>query len=257
MKSSCGVSRSVPPAAAVTALVAVATLALLARSANAALISVDIHAGYRATVSTDLGGGHFVGDVNAAGQNSTDDQIGVWGNGLAAENWWNYVGYNATGLRDADRNVTGVSYSTTVSSAAMDWTAGTPNDDLVSDGVYLSTQDQSFTTTISGLVPGVGYNLLVYHADDYPSETVTVNGQAATNHIGLMANTYQDAFDGVPGSDFWYFKDVAADASGQLAISSGGNGFNTITGFQLVPEPCTAVLLAMGMLGLLLMRRRG
>ena len=127
------------------------------------------------------------------------------------------------------------------------WTAGTPNDDLVSDGYYGST---GVTTTLGGLTSGQLYDLIVYHADEYVAQTVTVNGIPPVNYTGTFANSYADAFEGLVGSDFWYFQNLTPNGSNQLVISSLGptSGFVTITGFQIVevPEPNSLAILLFG-----------
>ena len=85
------------------------------------------------------------------------------------------------------------------------------------------------TTTISGLTAGSTYDLIVYHADDHPSETVTVNGQSATALAG--ANGYTDV------DDYHYFSGVASNGRGELVILSSGTIFQTICGFQVMPSP--------------------
>lgn len=242
-------------------LVAVAaTVLLISASAPAALISADIHQGFRATVRS-TSGDHTIGDINAAGQNATDDQIGVWDNGASAVNWWNYGDFSATNLSDADGNVTTVGYATTATGSSNAQTAGLPNDDLVSDVVYMGGT-VTFTTTISGLVEDGVYDLLVYHADNNISETVTVNGVSASDYTGSLAHpNYADAFDGLTDSDFWYFSQVQVNASEELVISTGGSGsFNTLAGFQLqqvilIPAPA-ALPAGVGLLALIFLRRR-
>jgi hypothetical protein len=224
-------------------LLAVAGLVLaLAGEANALLISVDMldrDTGRIATVYETVSTYHFVGDLKNGGQNGTDDQIGVWDNGAASANWWNYVMFNnwtceATGLRDADKNVTGVSVSLVVPGDGHigEWGA-TPNDDLLPDGGAWQGA-AGLTTTISGLDAGSPYNVIVYHNQNHPSETVTINGQAASDYTGDLANPgYGDAFEAITDADFWYFENVAADGSGELVISSTGTGYQTIVGFQV------------------------
>ena len=219
----------------------------------APIVNVDMNQTYEASITADSGD-HHVGDLYATGQNTTDDQIGIWDNGSATSNWWNYCGRSATDLMDADGRATGISYVTNLGhvGSASNWTGGAPNDDLLPDGAYGGSQT-SLNAIISGLTGGTEYDIVVYHADDYPSENVTVNGAFPVNYTGPLARPdYADAHDGISGSDLWYFEGVLADGEGQLEIISAGSGWDTISGFQLeLPEPTVAFLLILAALVLL------
>jgi hypothetical protein len=253
-----------------TLLCALFVIGLTVSESFAVLISVDAgpnnSSERRATISAVVGD-HREADLNDPGQNATDDQIGIWA-GAGSTNWWNSTINNsnsATALVDADGNATGVSYSSN-RGIGTDW-ATSPADDLGWDGHLAFPSEINITTTISGLTANTMYDLVVYHSDAHVSETVTVNGASAIDYTGSLANPgYGDAFDGLSGSDFWYFQ-VATDGIGDLVISSGGNvGFNTLTGFQVqslpivstVPEPSSLLILtglAAAMLGLHRRRR--
>jgi hypothetical protein len=211
----------------------VGTLPRSENPALAALVSVDIGANHsferRATVSAVVGD-HREADLNDPGQNATDDQIGIWA-GAGPTNWWNSSASAATALVDANGDVTGVSYSSS-QDIGTDW-AGSPSEDLGWDGYFV--RDGTITTTVRGLPAETTFDLIVYHAEQHVSETVTVNGASAIDYTGSLANPgYGDAFDGLAGSDFWYFR-VATDRTGSLVISCSGAAFNSLTGFQLQP----------------------
>lgn len=228
-----------PPPWAAAAL-AVTALTLAIPHASAALVSVEI-------------GGGGEGDIPQS--TVVNPPYGIWSEG---SNYWNTVGGLSTTspLVDSSNTLTTITFSITGAAGhAGDWNGGT-SDNLVKDGRYQT--GVIITTAISGLLPNTAYNLLVYHADDYVSETVTVNGAAAVDFTGSVGSTgYLDAFDGLPGSDFWYFSSVNSGPSGVLNIASSGSGYNTIVGFQLqaIPEPSAALLGGLGMLALLRRRR--
>ena len=213
-------------------------LGLFATTGQAALVSMDFQQASNSTdVATVIGtvGDHREADLLDGGQNSTDDQIGVWA-GAGSTNWWNYGVLSATALVDADGNTTTLSYTITgQQGTAKGWTTS-PVDDLLLDGIY--KKNGIVTTTISGLTADTTYDLIVYHNSQHVSEIVTVNGASAVDYTGSLANPgYDDAFEAVTGSDFWFFREPA-DSSGNLVIvTSGTAGFNVLTGFQLAPVP--------------------
>lgn len=115
------------------------------------------------------------------------------------------------------------------------------------------------------------YDVIVYHADDFVSELVTVNGVSASDYTGTLAHpNYADAFDGLLNSDFWYFSSVPIDNNEQPIISVGGTdgvgegAFNTLTGVQIIeiqlaantPEPSALMLVLIGLVGLTAAHRR-
>jgi hypothetical protein len=201
-------------------------------------------------------------DLNSGGAQSTviNPSFGILEEGA---NHWNTVGLASTtsALVDSSNTLTTITFAITNSSGhAEDWT-GLTNNALVSDGRYREQENTTMTTTISGLALNTNYMVLVYHADDYVSEAITVNAVAGSDFTGSVGSTgYVDAFDTLTGSDFWYFSSVNSGGSGVLTILSAGTppgSHNTITGFQLqaIPEPSAALLGSLGMLALLRRRR--
>ncbi len=223
-------------------------------AAHAAVISVDINGqsgSLEASVISTVGD-HKEADLNVAG--NAGDQIGVW-EGSGATNFWNYTNFTETGstaassLVDADGNVTSVGFTVAGDGRASNWGGGSPDDDLVNDGIFANS-GASITLTITGLAAGNSYDLLYYTADNFPATSVSANGVSPIAYTGTIANAgYADV------NDFFYLEGVIANGSGEIVVTgTNPGGFSTLTGFQIVPEPSVALLGGLG--GLLLLRRR-
>jgi hypothetical protein len=225
---------------------------VVAQTASSALISVDLGTN-NATVTTERTPGQlWTGDLYDLGNQSNDDQIGIWEN-TGAANVWNYTTYSgASGLYDADGNVTGVGFAVTQAAAsAGNWGV----DDLLSDGVYAEPNGGQVLWNVSGLTPNGAYKLVVYSSALYPATLVTVNGISPTAYAGAKSpKSYTE------GTQFWYFE-VQADIDGKLngvSTNAPGDGtHNTLVGVQLdvIPEPASLGMLGAAAAAMLLRRR--
>jgi hypothetical protein len=219
-----------------TAVMATVSLAMAIQQVSAALISVDIGPN-RATSTTEITGNLHIGDLNDPANAGSSDQIGIWENS-GSMNVWNYTGYSgASGLYDADGNVTTVSLAVTqFAASASNWGV----DDMLSDGVYGEPQGAPILWNISGLAANQQYSLVVYHSALYDASLVTVNGTGSTAYTGSMSPaSYTE------GSQFWYFQ-VTSDGDGKLngvsGWAPGDNTHNTFVGFQLNAIPGTSLV---------------
>jgi len=220
--------------------------ALSGACAQGALVSVDIQFDDSAPAveSTTL--------TNAFGVFADDDADYIWNEVSQAT-----AGAGTGGLVDTDGDATGITIDINgASGRANDWGV----DPILQGGNWDNTGN--LTLTIGGLSASTAYQIVLFSADPHAIEaTPTANGIAAIAYGGSVVSSgvndfYEDAAT-VGGRDtFWYF-DVDSDSSGEILLAQGGSpaSFNTIVGFQIIPEPSSALLGGLGFLALLRRRR--
>jgi hypothetical protein len=144
---------------------------------------------------------------------------------------------------------------------------GTPDGELMK-GYHQFNSHSTVWITFSGLTPGDTWDMVIYQ--DHKSKAIPVGLQvrdaSGTSSMVTIqqadwatADDWDDATSDLTGN-YYVFSDVVVDDSGQLAFSTteiddGGDrpGFNAV---QLVPEPATMSLLALGGLGVLIRRKK-
>jgi hypothetical protein len=221
-----------------------AALALLAATAQAAVINVDIQGN------------------NSGG--SVANYTGESANGpIASDNNWNY--FNTVGVPDAGDSMTvsGVTFA-----FGDGWLSsfadGAPNN-LQGDRVF-TANGVTGTFTISGLDTNMNYNLALIGASQTTggfATDFTIGGTTKTatgeHETGTNAN---GALTFVEGSSHVLFSGISG-STGSITFTmtdsvDGTNG--VLSGLQLegvaVPEPSTTALLGLGGLALILRRRR-
>lgn len=173
---------------------------------------------------------------------------------------WNNLG--ASGTSVALKNPAGSASALTLTWSGSAWTVdpglengfyGTPYGRLMNG--YLYTSGTS-SLTLSGLTPGMDYNLYLYSEADVDGRrlTIDVNGVGATTAASVKT---EGIF--IAGQNYLSLG-VRANGSGNLVIaySVGSGDEANLNGFQLtaVPEPATTTLVVAGALGALALWRR-
>jgi len=184
--------------------------------------------------------------------------------GSAGDQWNEIDGDPGSGsgiaLNDSLGNATSVqlSYSSISAIISANTSPTNPDQPLMHD--YLYSDSAGIQVGLSGLTPNQAYQLILFvSSDDASNGSRAVTGNA--NGVNFAATGDPQAGVFVNGGNYAGIASVAADASGNLAISvnepASGNSDNEVdvNGLQLqpVPEPASLTALAVGALFL---RRR-
>ena len=187
--------------------------------------------------------------------------------GLELWNLNNFNGSTQSGLLDSFGVATGVGVSFSDIGGPDDWGYNSPLKLLWRSARNFDTSPGNAASfTISGLAAGT-YDLWIAtsHVDGTVVGDWTTSNTNTTGATVALNNTGQEATDStwVAGVNYVLFNNIQPDGSGNVtmtvhSISGAGErvGFN---GFQLataVPEPSSAVLCGIGLIGLLHRRRR-
>ncbi len=161
-----------------------------------------------------------------------DNTYGVFNSDVGSYAW-NDVSNTAVNpsLVDSDGVTVFATYNVTGQDGrANNWD---PFDGILEQGFW--DNQATMTITISGLIPGSQWNVVVLHSPEHVSEYMQVNSEVPSDYTATIAGSnYVDAFDGISGSSFWHIENVTADANGELIVTNtGSTGYNTLVGFQL------------------------
>jgi len=229
----------------VLVLSAAFALALFAGPARAAFVSVNIDGGPGNGVLVD------VNDTldNTHGVFADDDSSYIWNRLRWPQTQTTLETFTASSLEDTDGTTTAIGLSLTYRSDENNWS---PVNGVLDRGVHDNNAD-GMTLTISGLVVGGQYDLVVFDCPPYPTETQTVEGNAPTS----FSNELVGATDYTDGGTYVYWN-ATADGSGELHWVGSGDFFDTLTGFQirLIPEPSSLMLSLLALAALAFVGRR-
>jgi hypothetical protein len=222
-------------------------------------------------------------------QSGEDDSAQFTGVGAAldAGTFWNQVSFTTVDntsmvytLPGTIFNSDGVTASASTISSFTPSGTGTGTVGIFADGTdpaksnaltdtYLltlnnATPNGSITMKIGGLTAGAGYDLYFYaqnskYYSDATNFTIGGNTQNVDNRGITEPNRIAGAYYLAPGANnYTVFSSVTADLSGNITVDVKSSDFEGVfNGFQIVsvPEPTTAAVAAMGVLGVLLPRR--
>ena len=213
--------------------------------------------------------------VNFSVHQSPDDDINVTSANLSGPNGvaagvetWNLNNYNngasQSGLLNAAGAATGIGFNTDLG-GPDDWGYGASLKLLWRSGRNFDTgAGNSASFTITGLDPGSVYDLWIATAHVGQDATGTwsttnANSTGASLPFDNTANN-SNGSTWVLGSTYELFQSVAPTAGGSITmtVQSGTGQRVGFQGFQLatvVPEPSSALLGGLGLLGLLRRRR--
>lgn len=186
---------------------------------------------------------------------------------------WNSIdgGLSLVSVTDSDGNDDGVTVSNTLSTSS-----GTGNEGAYDGGFwdevaddYLFTTSNSATVTIENLLTWESYTLKLISSTDSGGSsgrisTFTVNGSAGDGAPPLNGFEFNARNDGFNNALEMTFSGVTPDMNGEIIITVTKvgetdaaifNGF-TIEGNFTIPEPSTAILAGLGLMGVCFRRRR-
>ncbi len=270
----------------------VSSLAAKAAIAGAALaFTVPVRAGMLVNVVLGWGPAHMAiptnGTVAAAPSTGSNEWNGFGANGAQPYS----ISFNPLDANGSATNITGTFVETNPTSQGAYFVTATNGEYMPSGGILppfvnfpaatwegvpnTEVTSQPFgpdTLTLTGLNSTGSYDVYVYSAyaegvatsTNTPTVSVTLTkGTAATasytytynmNDPNLLAS-YQ------LGTNYEEFQNVVPDSTGTIAIAETGANTSLFNAFQIysaapVPEPATMGLFGIGVLGLLLIKRR-
>ncbi len=127
-------------------------------------------------------------------------------------------------------------------------------ENFVVGGPFSQSDSTAESLTISGLTPGVTYDIYFYGSKNPGADSTLTIGSTTVATDGAVVNT-ATPFDSADQGHEWNVIDgLVANGSGNLVgyVGTGSDaGYAAINGFQVVavPEPGSAGLLALGAIG--------